>query len=85
MEKSKKKITGVDRRFLDDTLVGCGQPGCDCTEGPFYIRSGCHKEAGVQVCYRDGILFLECRACGALVIPVKVHEERRLKVVKPDA
>jgi hypothetical protein len=62
----------LTRKMLDAT--DCGSPGCAHDHSVLYFVARCHQDAGVAAFYdkRDGVLRLQCYACGAAAMVVEV-------------
>jgi hypothetical protein len=63
------------RLDLDDAQ--CSNPACPRPlheHGPVYLDQACHPDAGLDVYYLDGELFLRCKQCALPVAQIAVKE-----------
>lgn len=77
------KVLPVLRDWCDDNLITCTDPLCqhDCDDGPLFFRSACHPEVqGVNLGYKEGILYAACRVCDRLVAPPFLLATPTLKI-----
>lgn len=70
------------REDLD--ALECSTYNCHCTEGPLFLRQGCHSQRdGVVVRYdRDGVLRVSCIKCGRLVCNIVVASKGKRDAAK---
>ena len=68
MEESKKPATFYTEQLNEFT---CDVEGCDCgaSDGLFLV-SQCHPNSGVNVQYKQGIIYITCHECGEPVINI---------------
>ena len=61
---------------------GCQVPGCDHRGhgalAEIYLHQRCHAGAGLEACYRDGLLLLACQHCKTPVALVAVAQAKTL-------
>ena len=51
----------VYREQLDQ--MGCGTPGCDCTDGPLHLHGKCHPTSPTTTAYVGGDIVVSCYVC----------------------
>jgi hypothetical protein len=64
------------RESLDQSH--CTEPGCNHSgdDGWTYLHAGCHPSTKTWSKYMDGVLVIECGACGRTVVALAIASEK---------
>ncbi len=69
---------------LDGWLhLGCSEPGCSEPHGeniPVFIQQTCHPGELKDISYCEGIIHIECVACGRSLAHIKVESKKQLSL-----
>lgn len=77
---SPEHLAGEDPTYLSAAPLTAGQldrkgdrsPGRERNRGALYVSQNCHRSAGLDVAYFEGVLTLYCRKCRSPVAHIQV-------------
>lgn len=58
---------------LELDRMHCTTPGCNCGGESVVLTAGCHRGAGTEAEYREGILNLRCERCKGIFASIAVQ------------